>query len=338
MTPRPSDRILAGQRLMVGFDGTHLDEDLKYLIRDIGVTGIILFKKNIQTPEQIRELTRSVQEYAASCGKDPLFIAVDQEGGEVARLRGLFFTEFPGNPHIQNSADAHRFAEVTASELRSIGINMNMAPVLDVVPAGINSVMAGRSFAGDPFRVSELGQVVISLFQGKGVLSVAKHFPGMGRAVIDPHVDPIDLRISLPEMEACDLVPFKDAVEAGVSGIMLSHLVYSGIDPDWPASLSEVIAKDLLQHRMGFTGIVFTDDLDMGAIESHYPVETLAERILEARIDIALVCHRTEKIEAFFESVLKTIGKSSRIRQSGVAACRKITEVKRTFLNAPISQ
>jgi beta-N-acetylhexosaminidase len=330
MTPHPSDAFLAGRRLMVGFDGTEVSQDLKYLIREVGVSGIILFKKNIESPRQIRELTRSAQKYALSLENEPLFIAVDQEGGEVARLRGPSFTEFPGNP-----ADARRFAEVAASELASVGINMDMAPVLDVVPVGLAGVMAGRSFGSDPIRVSQLGRVIVSHLQRNGVMSVAKHFPGMGRALNDPHRDPAGLEISLPEMERSDLIPFNDAITGGVSGIMLSHLVYGGIDPGWPASLSGKIARDLLQEKMGFKGLVLTDDLDMGAIHAYYPVEILAERILEAQIDIALICHRTEKIENLFDAIRKAHRKSSDVKRLGIGSHRKISRVKQSFIKNP---
>ncbi len=332
MSHAPSDAMLAGQRLMVGVDGTFLDADLKYLIRDMGVSGIILFKKNIEAPAQLREMIQSVQRYAAACKRDPVFVAVDQEGGVVARLRKPFFTEFPGNPHIKTSAQARRFAQVTASELRSVGINMNMAPVLDVVPAGFSGVMADRSFGSDPVQVSRLGRTIIAVFQENGILAVAKHFPGMGRAEKDPHAHATTLEASLSEMESSDLIPFKDAVAAGVSGVMLSHLIYKGLDPQWPASLSRGIASDLLQRRMGFPGIVFTDDLDMGAIEGHYPVELLAERILEARVDMALICHRSEKMESLFHNIRNAFEKSSRAKEGALAVFHKIAKIKRTRL------
>ncbi len=331
MTPHASEARLAGSRLMVGFNGTRLDADLKYLIRDIGVSGIILFKRNICDPEQVRRLVRSAQDFAVSCGRALLFVAVDQEGGEVARLKGPFFTEFSGNPHIQNTAGARRFAETTSLELKSVGINMNMAPVLDVVPPGIDGVMTNRSFGSDPVRVSVLGSAVVSRFQEKGILSVAKHFPGMGRAVKDPHVDPIRLPVLFSEMETSDLVPFKGAVETGVSGIMLSHLVYTQIDPDWPASLSGIIARDLLRDQMGFDGLVITDDLDMGAVDGRYAVETLAGRILEAQIDVALVCHRMEKMERLFDAIRKCLERSAALRASAAACHQRITRIKDAF-------
>jgi len=125
-----SNEQLAGQRLMVGFDGTRLNDDLMFLIDTLKVGGIILFSRNLTSPDQIKDLCLSVQEYAVKCGQPPLFISIDQEGGKVARLEEPF-TQFPGNPHMKNDEDARHFAEITASELKNVGINMNMAPVME---------------------------------------------------------------------------------------------------------------------------------------------------------------------------------------------------------------
>ena len=125
-----------------------------FLIEDLKVGGIILFAVNLKSPDQIKELCLGIQEHARSCGQPPLFIAVDQEGGQVARLKPPF-TQFPGNPHIHTVEDAVRFAQITAAELNRVGINMNMAPVMDVAPEDINSIMAERAFSGNPARVPD---------------------------------------------------------------------------------------------------------------------------------------------------------------------------------------
>ena len=147
-----SNKQLAGQHLMVGFNGTRLNEDLKFLINHLNVGGVILFAGNLKSPNQIKDLCLAIQEYAQSCQQPPLFIAVDQEGGQVARLKAPF-TQFPGNPHMKNIEDAVRFAEITAAELNRVGINMNMAPVMDVSLEGSISIMAERAFGGDPIWV-----------------------------------------------------------------------------------------------------------------------------------------------------------------------------------------
>jgi beta-N-acetylhexosaminidase len=169
----------AGQRLMVGFEGIELNDELMFLIDTIKVGGIILFAQNLSNPEQIKHLCSSAQEYARSHLQPSLFIAIDQEGGKVARLKKPF-TLFPGNPTMEGPEDARHFALVTAAELKKIGINMNLAPVMDVAPKGINSVMAARVFGHDPQCVAELGATVIQFLQKNKIMSVAKHFPGIG--------------------------------------------------------------------------------------------------------------------------------------------------------------
>src|SRR5210317_1071795 len=148
-TTAMSNEQLAGQRLMVGFEGTSLNEDLKFLIDHLKIGGVILFAINLESPEQIKDLCRSIQDYARTCRQPPLFIAVDQEGGQVARLKEPF-TIFPGNPHMKSEEEAVHFAEITAAELNQVGINMNMAPVMDVSSEGPGSIMAERTFGDNP--------------------------------------------------------------------------------------------------------------------------------------------------------------------------------------------
>ncbi|MBU1182614.1 MAG: beta-N-acetylhexosaminidase, partial [Proteobacteria bacterium] len=161
-----SSEQIAGQRLMVGFDGTELTRELMFLIDTLKIGGIILFTGNIKNPGQIKNLCKSVQDYARSCGQPPLIIAIDQEGGQVARLKEPF-TQFPGNPAMKSEEDAAGYAETTASELLEVGINMNMAPVMDVAPESAGSVMSGRIFGSDPYWVSKMGVVVIERFQSR---------------------------------------------------------------------------------------------------------------------------------------------------------------------------
>lgn len=322
---------LAGQRLMVGFDGTELDNSLKFFIDTLKVGGIILFSRNLLNPDQIKKLCRMVQEYARACRQPPLFIAIDQEGGQVARLQSPF-TRFPGNPSMQGIEDAVHFANVTAAELSVSGINMNMAPVLDVIPPGLTSVMKARAFGGDPERVSDLGTAVIRHLQERKIMAVAKHFPGIGRTTLDSHLERPVLDVDIGEIRA-DLMPFEAAIKSNVVGIMLSHILYERIDKDWPASLSIRIAKNLLREKLGFDGLIITDDLDMGAIIRHYPIELITERILLADIDIALICHPGPKIEAAFEKTVAVISASHDEKIKAIAAVERIMRLKQEYLN-----
>jgi beta-N-acetylhexosaminidase len=330
-----SDEQSAGQRLMVGFDGTELNPDLRFLIKTLRVGGIILFSRNLITPGQITHLCTSVQEYALSCGQPPLFISIDQEGGSVARLKEPF-TQFPGNPQMKGPEDAIHFARVTASELTQIGVNMNLAPVLDVAPQEIDSVQKSRVFGHDPLWVSELGTAVIEHLQANNIMAVAKHFPGIGRIVLDPHNEISDLNIDVDAMQDTDLLPFKAAIDINVAGIMLSHIRYPKLDARWPASLSAVIAHDLLRKQMGYYGIIMTDDLDMGAIKKHYDIKTVLRQILLADIDIALICHKGPDIENAFQEILKSFSDSNRIKEKGFQVLRRILNLKTTYLMSAI--
>jgi beta-N-acetylhexosaminidase len=324
---------LAGQRLMAGFKGKQLNAQLKLLIRDLKVGGIILFSQNVDTPGQVKKLCAAVQEYARLNGQPPLLIAIDQEGGPVARLKEPF-TQFPGNPAMKDVDDAVYFARTTANELAEAGINMNLAPVMDVAPEKITSIMAARSFGQDPLWVSKLGLTIISQLQQNNIMAVAKHFPGIGRTVADSHIDLPSCECDLVELESCDLIPFADSIEQEVAGIMLSHVIYKKIDPLWPASLSQRIALKLLRKRMRFSGISMTDDLDMGAINKHFDIQTVIRQILQADIDMTLICHQGPNIEIAYKQILKHLRGSPEMEARGIESVKRIMALKKKYLVA----
>jgi beta-N-acetylhexosaminidase len=322
----------AGQRLMVGFDGIEFNQDLEVLIGEIKIGGIILFTRNLRNPDQIKKLCLSIQQYALSCRQPPLFIAIDQEGGPVARLQEPF-TRFPGNPAMKDRKDAETFARITATELKALAINMNMAPVLDVAFDVDKSIMAKRSFGSDPAWVTDMGTTVIEHLQHNGIISVAKHFPGIGRTILDSHLEMPLLDIDADTLQTTDVVPFAAAMDCGVAGMMLSHILYPRLDPEWPASRSAKIARDWLRDRMGYKGIILTDDLDMGAIKQHYDLETVVSQILSADIDMALICHKGPDIETAFEHILSLQNSSPEIKNSGKSAVARILNLKAKYLN-----
>ncbi len=319
---------IVGQRIMAGFHGTDLNHDLCFLIDTLRVGGIILFSRNITGRQQLKTLCMNAAEYARSCGLPPLLIAIDQEGGTVARLKGPDFTEFKGARFIKNEQDAEAFARITAEELCGAGINMDMAPVMDVAPPGFDSIMSKRVFGDDPRWVCKIGCTVIRGLQDRGVMAVAKHFPGIGRTSLDSHMERPDLDASMDSLEAFDLIPFYAAAAEGVSGIMLSHVRYTGIDPVWPASLSPAIAKSLLRNKMSYKGVVVTDDLEMGAIRNHYDTETVMRQVLDAEIDIALICKTKEVIIDAFDAMCRQISDRPVIREKADASENRIHALK----------
>ncbi len=324
-----TQKEMAGQRLMLGFDGIELNDDLKHIIGDIKACGIILFKRNIETPDQVASLCESCRDYAKSCGIPPLFIAVDQEGGVVARLKKPF-TVFKGNPYIESVREANNFASITADELKQAGINMNFAPVLDIAPVGVDSIMQDRVFKGKAKNVSTLGMEVIHTLQKNGIMAVAKHFPGIGRTIKDSHFYLPVLDIDLETLGQSDLIPFMDAKDEGVAGLMLSHVLYPRLDSQWQASLSPLIANDLLRRQMGYDGLVMTDDLDMKAIG--HDIKTCILQILKSGIDMALICHKGPDIDVAYYEIIRLMNEDETLHIMGKKSIERILRVKKKYL------
>jgi beta-N-acetylhexosaminidase len=324
-----SDEQLAGQRLVVGFEGQTFNDDLRALIGELAVGGLILFTPNIASPDQLQRLGRDCQAYAARCGLPPLIIAVDQEGGVVARLKAPHFTEFAGNPSMRDVADAQAFARTTARELSAAGINMDMAPVMDVAPQDMSGIMADRAFGSHPDHVARMGTALIATLQADRVMAVAKHFPGIGRTALDSHLDLPHFDEDLAAMEAVELPPFRAAIDHQVAGIMLSHILYTRIDPQWPASLSPAIARDLLRNQMGYQGVTLTDDLDMGAIVRHFDIRTVIRQIVAAEVDIALICHKGPRIREGWEEMRAQTRQNPDLARASV---QRILALKKAYL------
>ena len=321
---------LAGQRLMAGFDGTTLDDELKFLIHDLRVGGIILFARNVETPRQVVRLCKNCQAFAQSCNLPPLFMAIDQEGGRVARLKTPMFKEFEGAPAINNPEKAKDFGQEMGILLKALHLNMNLAPVMDTVPHGFEGIMNQRVFPGGPDIVAALGMTVIKTLQSRRIMAVAKHFPGIGRTTLDSHLHLPVLETSEEDLMQTDLIPFKAAIAGRVSGIMLSHILYSGLDKIWPASLSVKIAGNLLRDQLGYEGLVMTDDLDMKAITHDIP--TAIERILKARIDMFLICHSGPDIETAIVETRKILSRDELMYEQGVMSVRRILNTKKQYL------
>jgi beta-N-acetylhexosaminidase len=322
--------LMAGQKLMVGFDGQKFNSDLEFLISELKIGGIVLFSRNIDSPEQLKTLLRKIKEFSNICELPKPFVAIDQEGGEVARLKEPFIV-FKGNPYIKNKNDAQAFAKTQAFELNELGINMNFAPVLDVIPKHYKSIMQKRAFNGDAKKVAELGSYIIETFQAFNTIAVAKHFPGIGRTFIDSHFERPTIDRSIEQLFEEELIPFENAIQSNVSGIMLSHIMYSNIDPEWQASLSPKIAKNLLRKKMNFNGLIMTDDLDMKSV--NYDIKTCAKQILLSDIDMVLICHKGPDIENMFYEFKELIIQNKIFLESAKRALKRIIDIKNKYLS-----
>ncbi len=294
---------------MAGIPGTKLDSGTEALIRDYCLGGVILFSRNIDDPLQLATLCNDLQDRAMEYHGIPLFLAVDQEGGRVARLKEPF-KSFPGNTAIgedEQAVDkAVEFARVTAKEMTLVGLNMDLAPVVDVRRGEPEKHLMGRTFGDDPEKVALLGRTVVKVLQENGVMAVAKHFPGLGKTSLDPHHHLPTIEVDAKEMEEINLPPFSAAIEEGVSAVMSSHAIYPALEPDCPATLSHRILTGLLRETLGFHGLLITDDLEMGAIQKGWGVAEGAVASFEAGADILLICQDQSKV---FDSINALRGK-----------------------------
>lgn len=324
-----------GRVFMAGIPGYRLDEGTKALIRDYGLGGVILFNRNIQDPVQLTELCGQLQQVSMEHHGIPLFLAVDQEGGPVARL-GDPFTRFPGNTVIGGDnrpvERAEEYSRVTAKEMSLVGLNMNLAPVVDVQWEETEPHLNGRTFGDNPEKVALLGKTVIEVLQKNGIMAVAKHFPGLGKAPMDPHQDLPIIEVDEEEMEAIHLPPFQAAIGEAVSGIMTSHAVYPALDPDSPCTLSQKILTGLLRKTMGFEGLIITDDLEMGAIKKTCGVPDGAVAAFEAGADILLICHDHAEVLKAIQMLRSKLLKGLISAQRMVDSLERIQGAKTRFL------
>ncbi|TLS50921.1 beta-N-acetylhexosaminidase [Paenibacillus antri] len=286
-----------GQMLLVGFHGTDVPEELRSLITEGRIGGVILFARNVESPAQVARLTASLQRAAAEAGVPPLWISIDQEGGMVARLtEGVAL--MPGNMALGATDDpslAYEAALVAGLELCALGINMNYAPVLDVNNNPANPVIGVRSYGESPERVAAFGAEAIRGYSASGVAATAKHFPGHGDTSVDSHLDLPLVGHDRERLDRVELAPFRRAIEAGVDLIMTAHVRFPAIEPNGlPATLSTAVLTGLLREELGFDGVITTDCMEMKAIADHYGTREAAVLTVAAGADQVLVSHTVE--------------------------------------------
>ncbi len=317
-------------RLLVGFNGLTFAEELKLLMKEYKIGGIVLFKRNIQSPDQLQELLDESRDYAEKSLGFPLQIAIDQEGGPVQRLIPPF-TQLPSAQELsQEGPEAVvQWTTRSAEQLRKLGIRINLAPVLDVAPGKESHFMEARSLGTDPERVAELGRLWIETLQKNGVSATAKHYPGLGQAELDPHhFAPVINHEDDIALEK-DLVPFKEAIAAGVHCVMTSHALYPFLDARWPATLSPEINHAWLRNRLGFEGVLLSDDMDMAAVSEKYSWEEMVRQGLLSSIDFFLLCQKLENIEPFYRALRDAIASSPPLADAAGKSARRIERLCR---------
>jgi len=275
--------------MIAGFGGFTVPAELRALAREWDLGGAVLFARNIEEPEQVAELAFDLQRLGQEV---PLWVAVDQEGGRVARLRAPF-TEWPPMAELGRCGDtglAERFATALAGELSAVGVTLDFAPVLDVRQDGGHAVIGDRALAADPAEVGRLGGVIVEALQRHGVAACGKHFPGHGDARADSHQELPIIDHPPERLREHEMAPFRAAIDADVAAVMTAHVLYPSLDDTHPATLSPTIVGDILRRELGHQGLIVTDDLDMGAITQQESVAQAAVRAIAAGCDTVLVC------------------------------------------------
>jgi len=280
------DSVLA--RFMLGFEGDSLSAPLTdYLAQ--GLAGVVIYQRNFTSAERLRNLTTEIRRAAGR----PVLIGIDQEGGTRFALKEPF-TPWPSAAVLGRAGKlqyVEQMARALAMELRAAGCNLNFAPMLDLHINPESPVTKARSFGSDPHLVAEMGVAFDRGLRAGGVLSCAKHFPGHGDTIVDPHQDLPVFMGAMERLESAEPVPFVAAAAAGVPFIMTAHILLPRIDSENPASLSPTILNDVLRRRVGFNGVILADDLGMGAIAKRYGPGEAAVQSLRAGTDIAMLCH-----------------------------------------------
>jgi|EndMetStandDraft_2_1072991.scaffolds.fasta_scaffold01136_5 beta-N-acetylhexosaminidase len=324
-----------GQRFMIGFDGLEASPDVKRLIREFGVGHVILFARNVAGPEQVAGLNRELQETARDAGHDtPLLIAVDQEGGRVARM-GPPWTVWPplrGLGRTGSEDLARRMGAALAAECASAGIKCDFAPIVDVDTNPQNPIIGNRSFGDDPDLVGKLGVAMIEGLQGGGVVACAKHFPGHGDTDLDSHLALPTVEQSRSRLDDVEIRPFKRAIAARVATIMMAHVLYPELDPEYPASISKPIVDGILRRELKYDGVVLTDDLEMKAVADRWTPDTSAVLALQAGCDIVPVCNTHDAQVTAMEGAVRAVESGDVPFKAMDDSLRRIRSLKERYL------
>lgn len=326
-----------GNLFMVGFHGTRFSAEVRDLLEELNPCGVILFARNIEEPDQVAELNRDIQVHGLRHGGPGYFIGVDQEGGRVRRLKEPF-THVPPAVELAAAAEPElavaESARLIARQLRLAGFNLDFVPVLDVLTAEdahSGGVIGDRSFGHDPQRVAELGAIVIEEMRREGVIPCCKHFPGHGGTSVDSHSDlPVDAR-PLATLRGCDLIPFRAAASRGVEMVMTAHVLYPSIDPTMPATLSPRLVNGLLRTELGYSGVVITDDLDMGAVAGRFDPGECSVHAVAAGVDILLICNAPEKAFAARSRLMEALASGDLSERRIQEALSRIRALKETY-------
>ena len=322
---------LVGAQLVVGLPGTQLTPEVADHLRAVHAGGFIAFARNFTSSEQFRALVAQIRQ---AVDRDAL-VMVDHEGGRVVRFSSGV-TPFPDALTVGAHDSPEWVAQqgaIEAKELRALGVDVNLAPCVDVLVEGADPIIGTRSYGSDPHRVASLGAARIQGSQRQGLMMCAKHFPGIGAVPKDPHKQLSAVELDWSAMRAIHLVPFVEAIKVGVATIMSSHVCYPKLEPapQTPATCSTRLMHDLLRGELGFQGVTVSDDLEMGALRELTSIGEAAVRAVAAGHDLLLVCSDLDAQRAVCQALCAAY-RSGRLSVAGLEeSVARITHLQRTF-------
>jgi beta-N-acetylhexosaminidase len=334
---KPADIYGVGQLLIIGFDGTEMSPRLASLLTTIQPAGVILFARNITGAEQTHTLLRECQK----CVATPLFTCVDLEGGTVDRFRRVLgSTPSPAEVFATGSRLLFRkHGRVIGENCRALGFNVDFAPVLDLAYEASRSVMSSRAVSDDPKQVVAYAREFLRGLGDAGVLGCGKHFPGLGEATLDTHHELPSVDKPLRKLWEEDLVPYRSlSLRRGLPFVMVSHAAFPAVTKKrTPASLSKKWITDILRKKIGYRGLICSDDLEMGGVLAAGPIEQAAiEQVTIGHIraggDLGLICHQEDFILRAHEALVREAERDRRFaRRAGESARRVLAFKKKTF-------
>ncbi|MCB0368964.1 MAG: beta-N-acetylhexosaminidase [Bdellovibrionales bacterium] len=300
-----------GQLMIIGIQGTSLTEDEKKFIINNNISGVILMGRNCESPKQVHDLCHDIQSLRFKMpDKVPLFIGIDMEGGRVQRLKEPFTIWPPARKlgDLDNATLSFHMSQKMGLELKSVGINLDFAPSVDIFSNPKNTVIGDRSLGIDPEHVGKHASALVRGFIKSEVIPCVKHFPGHGNTLLDSHEDLPTENADLKRLEDFELIPFKRSFKARVEMCMTSHILFPQIDPNHPVTLSQVFVKKILKENCRFRGLVITDDLDMKALSKNYSVSEIPVKALQAGCDLLLYCNDPLSPPKALEAIIEAVG------------------------------
>jgi beta-N-acetylhexosaminidase len=324
--------------MIIGLSGTTLTADEKKFIVENNIGGVVLFSRNVKEPKQIHELCSELQSLRHRMpDKAPLFISIDMEGGRVARLKEPFTIWPPLKKigDIDNSTLSFYFSYCLGSELKAFGINLDYAPSIDVLTNPKNVVIGDRAVSSDFNMVAKHSSALVRGLLKADVIACVKHFPGHGNTLLDSHEAlPIEEK-DLAQLEKIELQPFKKAFRSRVELCMMSHILFPKIDPNFPASISEIMIQKVLKDNCRYRGLVITDDLGMKALTNKYSTEEIAVQALRAGNDILLYCNDFEAPMRAMDALIDALANGPLNKEQIEVGYKKILQFKLDKIKNP---